>query len=869
MVKRGSRHAAAMLDLVALTPDGLGVLRDGTLIRALQAPALAPLVMGAEDLEHTSRQLGTLLARIPAGQSLVFSVDSRALDAPELCARLAHRGERASRGYARGRGEALRRLGACVGHSILTHAGALAATSTTHLVVVPWTAPRPLLPLRRGDRAVRVQRVPVQAHQRAVVEHDRYVEQISSALAAMHLPARALDGIELAELVWARFAPARAATGETWAEHAPADALAPLDPGTAEQATARARALRASLCPEAISGHSVLRIGAAVEQTIAVSSVPEQTWVGWVMHLMQARLPYTLTVHVHATDRQRERTRQRRRYRRLYGVNRGTELRGRMVDPESVERESEAAELNAKLATSAGAGIYEISIYLSLRDPAGDEQRVRDEASAACKELVSVCDAFADTGRFAQRDLWRSTLPLGRDARRARRRYVTENAADTVPLVGSICGSPDSPTWIPLGYAQPGRTLEGIDPFDPAHPNHMLIVCGQAGGGKTMTTNLLLARCVAVGAQGAIVDRAGHYDFLCSLIPGAASIPVGAAGRTINPWDGEPTTEKIDFLLRLHELLVGAHDQRVDSHGLDVLQRAALAHAIRRVYARCQLTGESPREAILQEELRAMHQQAREEGAAEHASTLALLAESLHPYIGDGPYAYLADRPTTIPADASLLVFDTRQVSTSDAAAALFCICELMARRVEARRQRYLAGHDDRSPWAGRSFLVIDEAWKLLERRATGMWVNELARRSRHYALFLMAISQQLSDFKGAEGEALLSQSSMQLLLRQRPDQLPYLKQALGLCDEELDAIASLQTAKRQYASAYLINGSRGRGVLNLVVSDLEYWIATSDPANDQPLRHAALRDGGRDPWQALRLLADPAWHQHRRQEAR
>ena len=36
----------------------------------------------------------------------------------------------------------------------------------------------------------------------------------------------------------------------------------------------------------------------------------------------------------------------------------------------------------------------------------------------------------------------------------------------------------------------------------------------------------------------------------------------------------------------------------------------------------------------------------------------------------------------------------------------------------------------------------------MLERRSTGRWINEQARRSRHNRLFLIAISQSLQDFR-------------------------------------------------------------------------------------------------------------------------
>src|SRR5439155_26934424 len=97
------------------------------------------------------------------------------------------------------------------------------------------------------------------------------------------------------------------------------------------------------------------------------------------------------------------------------------------------------------------------------------------------------------------------------------------------------CGSPSG---LPLGFAQPGRTLERLDPFDREHVNHVLLVNGKSGTGKTMTTVLLVARAAARGARGFVIDRAGHFDFLCRLLPGALSLRIGACGRgSLNPWD--------------------------------------------------------------------------------------------------------------------------------------------------------------------------------------------------------------------------------------------------------------------------------------------------------------------------------------------
>ncbi len=146
-------------------------------------------------------------------------------------------------------------------------------------------------------------------------------------------------------------------------------------------------------------------------------------------------------------------------------------------------------------------------------------------------------DARVHHGLFAQAAAV-AVHAAARPRRRCAASASTSAATSGTPSrwCGTSCGSPGG---IPLGYALPGRTLERLDPFDAAHPNHLLLVSGMTGSGKTMAAIILLIRALAQGASGFIIDRAGHFEFLASLIPGAASVEIGADAHAINSWDVE------------------------------------------------------------------------------------------------------------------------------------------------------------------------------------------------------------------------------------------------------------------------------------------------------------------------------------------
>jgi hypothetical protein len=301
------------------------------------------------------------------------------------------------------------------------------------------------------------------------------------------------------------------------------------------------------------------------------------------------------------------------------------------------------------------------------------------------------------------------------------RKYPTVNAADMLPLVGTKCGSP---TGIPFAFADPGRTVELLNLYDEQHPNHTLLICGRSGSGKTMSANVLMSRCLALGARAFVIDRAGHYETLSRLVHGAQQIEIGAEGSpyALNPWDVmEPAKvprEKIAFLIALHQVMMGR---------LDGQQLGMLASGIRAVYGKAAGLGGSPTESLLREELRAQAEDARKADAPEIAATLRNLADQLSEYCGDGTYAYLLDRPTTVPLESPLVIFDTRTCPESQLQLVMFAIMEYVTGTV----QRHWAAHRAEAvkPGAplflGRSMMLIDEAWHLIRRDETGEYAPQ------------------------------------------------------------------------------------------------------------------------------------------------
>jgi hypothetical protein len=522
----------------------------------------------------------------------------------------------------------------------------------------------------------------VAAHRRAARESLAHADAIRAELEAAGMPARLLNGEEVAALLWRRFNPTRADAGrgrlgelEIAGElDAPAEAL------EARQVALRLRdGLARSPLDFSASRHHAL-IERDAEQVIYAKTTAETTELGWLLGAMMTAQPYVLSVFVHALDRGRERTRLKLSYRRTFTLNRTAEAKGRVPDFDRYAQEQESELLLKEMAGADRARLWRVSVYEAIRAP-GPEPDLAALAEAVdycAEQMRASSDCKVSRGEFQQERLWPSTLPLGQDVAGCSRKYVTRNAADTVPLLGTRVGSPRG---IGFALSQPGRTVELLDPYDRSHANQTMLINGTSGAGKTVTGSAILGRCLAMGARAFVLDRAGHYEILTRLIDGARHIQLGADDGpwAINPWDVEnpacPSAEKVTFLKSLHGLMMG-------EGGLTVLERAQLDRAIRNVYMRAALTGERARESMLHEVLIERAEAEKRDQNPDLARTLRDLAERISEFCGEGSYAYLLDRDTNVPADSPLVVFDTRSCPKELLRTAMFQILEYVKQAV-------------------------------------------------------------------------------------------------------------------------------------------------------------------------------------------
>lgn len=889
------RTSDALLPIAAVEPDGLLMLVDGAYVRLLEASdVLQPLRGGRAHRDAIRERLAVLAGRLPAGQTLQIVVEAEPLDAATALAQDWQQ-INASSAVASRRGderlaEAMRRFGYGLEQTVRRSSVAVQATRLRWTLVCRWQPDHAdlvralggALGVRPGHSRARI--LTADAHERAAVDSLRFSQIVAAELNAAGCEVRALDGQQALDAISRCLHPDRPSEFEGLPRVLATD--------DADVALAHRHELVAAISGGAqlsFADRDWLRHCASgeLEAVLHLSSAPSDTSPWWLMHLMETPPPWRLAVHVTATDRARARRSHRLRHKRLWAELRRKERDGKLIPQEAYEQEREAAELDAELRLAGATGIYELSLYLAIRRADGSADELRDLTASLAKDFEGLTDARLNAGRFLVEPSFVSSLPLGYDRLGATRRFASGNIADCFPLLSASATSADG---VPLGYALPGQTLERVDFFDPRYRTHVCLVTGGSGSGKTVSVNALLARNLARGARGYLIDRSssedeggstrhsGHYEQLVALVPGARTVHLGAGRHdtVLCPWDvTDPKAvpaAKVEFLVAFHTLLIGDHEGPGGQRSLAGLERTLLARGIQAVYRRCAESRERPREQILHDELlRLAREQATDQadGDASVASELRRLAARLEPYVAGGSTAWLADQPTTIATDTPLILFDLAGLPDALAGPVMLTLVDFIDRDVQRRRAAHLARPESHAgPWAGRAFVAIDEAWKTLMTEAAGQWLNEWARRTRHIETALLVITQHLADFDNPQGAALLRNSVLRLIFRTSPGELAAVKDALALHPEDLETITRLETRKGEYSTCLLDSEAHGRSVVQLHLGDMEYWICSADPHRDQPLRHLALEEAGGDAWEALRLLVDPAWHQQRAGDA-
>lgn len=592
-------------------------------------------------------------------------------------------------------------------------------------------------------------------------------------------------------------------------------------------------------------------------RSLYMSRLPERTGPLWLSPLVRLNCEWRMNIFAHKLDKEVFRKRlQRKQSQATANTYQGILGPRSAPNQEEAEKASEAAHIGSELYTT-NMEIFNYAVYFTLNaDSLEDLNRNTELVRSAAPQCRG---ARFVVGFHEQKQLFVGSLPgLGLDVTRRGKAVRTPTVRNSFPFVHAQLGS-EKGDW--LGFSK--ETLEPVflNPYDEKLPNALAIIFGQPGEGKSMVAQQIIQMKTLAGAKSVIIDRSGSYKMLTDVYDDAAYIRLGpdgsvcinlydlpfatADGKPIDP--ANPPESHIIKLLNFHSVMLGERGEQAMTKD----EKPILMQGIQAIYKSCAEEGRIPIEsdlvAWLKKESEANKGYRRGEVAEDLANRLGL-------YCRGAIFGKLFDGPTSIPMDSQLMVFDTAELShdkTLEAVVTLF-VSDFVLRRAHQHKMEQMAKGKP-----ARFVFCIDELWRLLRYEGGKTLVEDASRTSRHLGLLFIGISQELNDLlKDDRARTLASNSAIKIVLGNDPANFDLIRDACGLTPQEMSAIGHLTRKNREYSECFLIYHKMSRGVVKLVVPRFMYWVATTEPNNDQPLRARMVEACGGDIRMACHLLA-------------
>lgn len=149
----------------------------------------------------------------------------------------------------------------------------------------------------------------------------------------------------------------------------------------------------------------------------------------------------------------------------------------------------------------------------------------------------------------------------------------------------------------------------------------------------------------------------------------------------------------------------------------------------------------------------------------------ATLAVKLSKYV-TGTFGKLFNNYTNVDFNTGLTVFSIRDLDETLKTPAMYNILNFIWTKVRSKKEKRL--------------LVVDEAWIMMQNEVSANFLYGMVKRARKYGLGITTISQDIEDFaKSKYGKPIITNSAIQILLKQSTASIKELNNILGLSEAE------------------------------------------------------------------------------------
>ncbi len=450
--------------------------------------------------------------------------------------------------------------------------------------------------------------------------------------------------------------------------------------------------------------------------------------------------------------------------------------------------------------------MFEVGLYITIY---ADNETELFKTENEIKSILESKLVYIKPALFQQEEGFKSVLPVNSDLLNVTQKLNSEPLASVFPFVSFDL---TSDRGILYGINRHNSSLVLFDRF--SLENYNSVTIATSGSGKSFAIKLEILRTLMFDTEVIVIDPEREYEYLAEAVGGRYFNISLSSDHHINPFDLPIAREdetQADVLRSQIISLVGLF--RIMLGGLTPEEDSIVDRAISETYALKDITAESDFSQIEPPLLSDFEMVLA--GMVGSDSIIQRLSKYTK-----GSWSTFLNQPTNVDIYRKMVVFSIRDMEDELKPVAMYIVTHHIWNAVRKNLKKRL--------------LVVDVAWIMMKSDDTASFLFGIAKRGRKYFLGLATITQNIDDFlKSQYGVAIVTNSSMQLLLKQSPSSIDKLQEVFHLTDEE---------------KYLLLESGVGEGIffaglkhvaIKVVASYTEQQIVTSDPSQILAIKKA------------------------------
>jgi len=514
------------------------------------------------------------------------------------------------------------------------------------------------------------------------------------------------------------------------------------------------------IAPSAIKiNPSNLKLGEVFSKTYFIFSYPRYLHSNWLSSIINLAIPMDVSLFIHPIDTSLILKDLRKKITETQSEMLDREEKGLIRDPQLEIAYRDMEELRDKLQT-AQEKMFDFGFYITVY---GESQKKLKDIEITLRSILEPRLIYIREAFYRQNEGFLSTGPYGLDKLQVSTTMNTQTLSSAFPFVSFDLSSNEG---ILYGINQHNNSLVLFDRFN--LPNANEVIFAQSGAGKSYFQKLEIMRYLMLGADIIVIDPENEYKALSDSVGGSFFNISLSSKDHINLLDlPQPREdEKPADVIRSSVInLVGL--MRIMLGGLTPEEDSIMDQALTETYAAKDITPESDPATW-----------------ATNIPLLSDLAAILETMEGGGSllnrlrkftlgtYSNFFNQPSNISLDNNFVVFGLKNMEDSLRPIAMFIIMRYIWNTVRSEFKKRI--------------LVIDEAWWIMQYEDGASFLYGVAKRARKYWLGLSTISQDIGDFMKSEyGKPIITNSSLQLLMKQSSATIDTVQKTFNLTDQE------------------------------------------------------------------------------------